>query len=341
MDTRDAPGVGWEADVARYVVARTAAERADSGRAERLAALLDADVSWFGSHPINACRGRSAVLHRFLEPLLAAAPGLESRRDIELAGFWRDGLWVASTGHWVGLFRANWLGMATRGQLLNVRFGEFVRLSGTEVAEAYTIVDVLDVLRQLRCWPLARPLGSPERIPGPASHDGLRRGDADAGESSASLTLVESMIAGLMRYDGRTLASMEQERYWDTDGMMWYGPAGIGTARGLVHYQRVHQRPFLDAFPDRKGGDHKCRIAEGAYVASTGWPSVRATHSGGGFLSLPPTGRPVGMRVMDFWRCADGLLRENWVFIDLPDLLLQMGVDVLARAGVGCDAVAD
>jgi predicted ester cyclase len=109
---------------------------------------------------------------------------------------------------------------------------------------------------------------------------------------------------------------------------------GIGTARGLLHYQAVHQRPFLTAFPDRVGGNHKCRIAEGPYVALTGWPSVRATHLGGGFLGLPPSGRAVGMRVMDFWRCADGLIRENWVFIDLPDLLLQMGLDVLwpARA---------
>jgi hypothetical protein len=35
---------------------------------------------------------------------------------------------------------------------------------------------------------------------------------------------------------------------------------------------------------------------------------------------------------MDFWRRDVDLLAENWVFIDLPDLLLQMGVDVLARA---------
>ena len=40
------------------------------------------------------------------------------------------------------------------------------------------------------------------------------------------------------------------------------------------------------------------------------------------------------MRVMDFWRCSNGLIQENWVLIDLPDLLLQMGVDVFERVGV-------
>jgi hypothetical protein len=33
---------------------------------------------------------------------------------------------------------------------------------------------------------------------------------------------------------------------------------------------------------------------------------------------------------MDFWRVQDGSIRENWVLLDLPELLMQMGVDVLA-----------
>lgn len=38
------------------------------------------------------------------------------------------------------------------------------------------------------------------------------------------------------------------------------------------------------------------------------------------------------MRVADWWRVEDGLLRENWVLIDLPHFFLQLGVDILARA---------
>jgi hypothetical protein len=37
------------------------------------------------------------------------------------------------------------------------------------------------------------------------------------------------------------------------------------------------------------------------------------------------------MRVADWWRCENGLLTENWVLIDLPHLLFQMGVDVFAQ----------
>ena len=100
--------------------------------------------------------------------------------------------------------------------------------------------------------------------------------------------------------------------------------------RGVEGFQRHHQGPFLHAFPDRRGGNHRARFAEGPFVASTGWPSVHATHSGN-YLGVPATGRPISMRVMDHWRCEDGLLTENWVMIDLPELLLHMGVDVMAR----------
>jgi hypothetical protein len=37
------------------------------------------------------------------------------------------------------------------------------------------------------------------------------------------------------------------------------------------------------------------------------------------------------MRVADWWRREGDVLRENWVMIDIPELLLQMGVDVFAR----------
>jgi hypothetical protein len=123
---------------------------------------------------------------------------------------------------------------------------------------------------------------------------------------------------------------MGMVRFWTPD-FHWYGPSGIGTMRGHADYERGHQGPFLRAFPDRVGGNHKCRVGDGPYVASTGWPSIRATHLGGGWLGTAVTGRPVTMRVMDFWRREGDLLSENWVFIDLIDLLLQMDVDVFAR----------
>ena len=63
-----------------------------------------------------------------------------------------------------------------------------------------------------------------------------------------------------------------------------------------------------------------------------GWPSVSATHLGANWLGMPATGKEIHMRVMDFYRLDDdGLLSENWVPIDIIDILRQMGFDVFSR----------
>ena len=75
----------------------------------------------------------------------------------------------------------------------------------------------------------------------------------------------------------------------------------------------VHLAPILKAVPDRAAGHDRARLAEGNYVASTGWPCIAAT------------GRRIGVRVMDCVRRAGDLLAENWVFVEIPQPVLQFG----------------
>jgi hypothetical protein len=58
---------------------------------------------------------------------------------------------------------------------------------------------------------------------------------------------------------------------------------------------------------------------------------MRLTLSEDGWMGIAPAGREVLLRSLDFWRLEDGLIRENWVLVDLLDLYAQVGVDVLAR----------
>jgi len=37
------------------------------------------------------------------------------------------------------------------------------------------------------------------------------------------------------------------------------------------------------------------------------------------------------MRSLDFWRLESGLIRENWVLIDLLDIYKQLGINVFDR----------
>ena len=297
--------------------------------------LLTPDCQWHAVHPINTLVGPEAVADDFFAPLARAFPDIERRTDLFFGGHWDglldggEGWWVTCTGHYIGHFKADWLGIPATGELATLRFGEFYRIVDGRIAEARVLLDIVDLARQAGRMLLPKSNGQDILVPGPRGHDGLLRGVVDPALGQDSLAQVMAMIGGLMRFDQANLKSMGMVSHWHPD-MMWYGPCGIGTSRAISGFERHHQKPFLHAFPDRKGGNHRARFGEGAFVASTGWPSIHATNRGD-YLGVPATQGPITMRVADWWRCEAGLLVENWVLIDLPHLMLQMGVDLMAR----------
>ena len=137
------------------------------------------------------------------------------------------------------------------------------------------------------------------------------------------------MHKALHDFDGKDLNSMEHSSCW-SDHFCYYAPAGIGTTRGMASFKKDHQQPFLASFPDRHGTDHYCRISDGPIAATTHWGTLTATHTGSVWLGLPATNKRLTMRVAD-WYCANdqGLLHENWLLMDIPDILHQLGVEVI------------
>jgi len=125
---------------------------------------------------------------------------------------------------------------------------------------------------------------------------------------------------------------MNLEKYWHPK-MDWYGPAGIGSMRGIQGFRNWHQIPFLKALPDRRGAVTKADIffGDGNYVGTTGWPNMQMTVSGDGWLGIAPADQQLTMRSLDFWRVENGLIRENWVLVDILSVYDQLGVDVLSR----------
>ncbi|WP_206020126.1 ester cyclase [Pseudomaricurvus alkylphenolicus] len=199
------------------------------------------------------------------------------------------------------------------------------------IAEAKLIIDFLDLMRQAGRFPLPHMLGTEMLFPNPATHDGVIPGNPE--NSEASLDLVEGMLGDLKEYDPETFTSKGQtgdEGYWHDD-MLWYGPAGIGANYRWEGFEKDHRAAFLTAFPDRVGGNHYCRIGDGNYAAVSGWPSMTMTHQGE-YLGVPATGKALTLRVMDFYRCADHKIMENWVLLDYLHLFDQMGVDLIARS---------
>jgi predicted ester cyclase len=316
-----------------------------------LQALCASNLHWRGSHPMNEHHGTEAVMAQVWAPLKVALPDLERRDLIFVGGTFEGREYVAMTGHYCGTFRHDWLGIPATGRPVFLRYGEVHQITDGRIVQSNCLWDVLDVIRQAGFWPIAPSLGAEGMWPGPITGDGLVFNDSDPVQSAASLAQTLAMHATLGAYDdlagtGRQgLLDMPQKQHWHPK-MMWYGPSGIGTTRGLGGFVDHHQLPFRTAFPKRKGGGqwdeiadmkarhgggHYIRIGDGPYSVTGGWPSVYAMHLGPGFLGLPATGKAVTMRVMDFYLHHESLIRENWVPLDVLDLLLQMGVDVLAR----------
>jgi predicted ester cyclase len=315
------------------------AELAESSTADlsrRLAAVYHPDARWRGSHPLNEMQGLDAIESTVWRPLIESFPDLERRDTILVAGNSYGADLVGAVGHYCGTFRKDWLGIPATGRAMYLRYGEFHQMVDGKIAQSTVLIDVLDVMRQAGFWPLPPSLGTEEQWPCPIHADGVVLNDRDPEISAASLKLTLDMQASLGAYDderneGREgLLNMPQKRFWHPK-MMWYGPCGIGTTRGLAGFVDYHQLPFRIAFPNRKGGNHYARIGDGRFSATGGWPSVLAKHLGGNFLGVGPTSRDVQMRVMDFYLEDEGLIRENWVPLDIIHLLLQMDVDVFAR----------
>ena len=113
------------------------------------------------------------------------------------------------------------------------------------------------------------------------------------------------------------------------DNFRWSGNAGCGVKENLKAFQDGWQRPFQAAFSDKVCID-EARIAQGQWMAAFG--RQEATHSGE-FMGIAPTGKRVEIRYMDFWIVVDGKIQDNWVMVDFPDVMRQLGVDPFQGMG--------
>lgn len=278
-------------------------------------------------HPLGTVAGPEGFFERAIGPLYRAMPDLERRELIVIEGADGDGqIWVGVCGLYLGRFEAPFLGIAPTGRVAVMHFHEFYRIEEGRAVEVQAIWDLPELMMQAGLWPMSPSLGREGVWQGPATGDGL----SVAGDGAAAVQIVGDMLAGLRR-NREGAAAMGLEKFWHPR-MNWYGPAGIGTARGIDGFRAQHQIPFLNAMPDRRSkGGTRHLFGQGNYVGFTAWPGMEMTLSGDGWLGIAPAGREITMRSLDFWRVEAGMIRENWVLVDLLDVYHQLGVDVMAR----------
>ena len=147
--------------------------------------------------------------------------------------------------------------------------------------------------------------------------------DTDMTKTDATRAVIEGMVDGLNDHRIDDIGTFFSETF------RWMGNQGCGTKNGLREFQENWQRPFQAAFSDKTCID-EARLYMGEWAAAFG--RQEATHSGV-FMGVSPTGKRVEIRYMDFWKVEDGKITDNWVMVDFPHVLAQLGVDVFGGEG--------
>ena len=147
--------------------------------------------------------------------------------------------------------------------------------------------------------------------------------DNDLSKTEETLSVIDAMVDGLNDHDIDGMGRFFSESF------RWIGNAGCGFKDGLKEFQDNWQRPFQAAFSDKTCID-EARITQGEWCAAFG--RQEAVHSGT-FMGIEPTGKRVEIRYMDFWKVEDGKIVDNWVMVDFPYIMQQLGVDPFGGHG--------
>ncbi len=147
--------------------------------------------------------------------------------------------------------------------------------------------------------------------------------DTDLSKTDATREVIEGMVDGLNDHRIDDIGQFFASQF------RWMGNFGCGTKIGLDAFQDNWQKPFQAAFSDKVCID-EARLYMGEWAAAFG--RQEAIHSGE-FMGIPATGKKVDIRYMDFWKVEDGKIVDNWVMVDFPSVLSQLGVDCFSGQG--------
>ena len=147
--------------------------------------------------------------------------------------------------------------------------------------------------------------------------------DTDMSKTEATRKVIESMVDGLNDHRIADIGEFFSQTF------SWMGNQGCGTKHSLKEFQQNWQQPFQAAFTDKICVD-EARLYMGEWAAAFG--RQEAVHSGT-FMGVKATGMKVEIRYMDFWKVVDGKICDNWVMVDFPHVLAQLGVDVFNGEG--------
>mmetsp|Transcript_15275 Transcript_15275/g.48122 ORF Transcript_15275/g.48122 Transcript_15275/m.48122 type:complete len:422 (-) Transcript_15275:45-1310(-) len=225
-------------------------------------------------------------------------------------------------------------GMKPPNRWIELRVCDFYRIRADDagvygglITYNFMMIDWADALRQI---------GRPLLPPAPLEEGVVLPPSADDGVPAPLSVLVSAQGRDAGAARAVVLAALHQDwagdanceaQSWHGD-LSFYGPGGIGLARGAEQYRRHVLAPFRAAFGERTVAV-ELLTCEGNYCGALG-----RLHGHGlePWLGLPTAGKEVAVRFAMHWRVVGGKVQEGWAIFDMPGLFQQLGLDFYAMA---------
>lgn len=249
--------------------------------------------------------------------------------------FFGDQKVATTTTYGSALWGGDLLGMKAPHQWVTLRITDFYGIREEapgfgRISYNFMMIDWADVFRQVgrRMLPKA-PLEEGIVLP-PTANDGV----------PAPLSVVVQ-AQGRDPRAARAVAEAALQEDWGRAGspaapswhktLTYFGPGGIGLARGILDYTEHVLGPFQAAFADRKA-IVELSACEGNYCGLFGRLHGHGVKE---WLGLPVVGRNVSFRYAMHYRVVGDKVQEGWAIFDFPGLFAELGLDFYALAAAG------
>lgn len=201
------------------------------------------------------------------------------------------------------------MGMPPTGKPFEVNSIHIGRYAGGKLVEHWGLFDQGGMAMQIGVAPM--PPGTEGWRPPPTSPQ--VKGEA-SGNPETNRKAMSSMIEGLRAGDPEKVLASVGDEVIDHAAMPGQGPGKEG----------VRWR-FEQLFAGLSDADFHviATVSDGGFLSQA--YTFTATHSGP-MLGMPPTNKSFTISAMDFVRFENGTMREHWGLIDIPSMMIQLGL---------------
>jgi predicted ester cyclase len=201
------------------------------------------------------------------------------------------------------------MGMPATGKSFEITGIDIVRVAGGKMVEHWGLTDQAGMMIQLGLMPL--PPEAQGWRPPPTSP--VVKGDG-SGDPAAHRKAMNSMVAAMRASDLEKIVGRVASDAVDHAAMP-----------GQPEGQEGFRWRFNQLFAGMTKPDFKvlASVGEGPYLSQA--YSFNATHTGA-LMGIPPTNKSFTISAIDFVRFEDGKLREHWGLIDMPSMMMQLGL---------------